>query len=120
MHDITTHNGIITTLAFELSLSLLGIPEGICFFVIGGNVDDDLLNKILCVKKDVFLLTNWAFITRKCISFYFTHIKNVNSLETQTQIILIVFDIYHIFNTICHEHVKNSSYLVTKLNILVE
>lgn len=36
------------------------------------------------------------------------------------KLLKLFFVIYHIFNTICHEHVKNSSYLVTKLNILVE
>lgn len=71
MYDIMIYNGIIVVRNFWRYL----------FFVIGGNVDDDLLNKILCVKKDVFLFINWVFIIRKCIFFYFIYIKNVNLLE---------------------------------------
>lgn len=36
------------------------------------------------------------------------------------KLLKLFFVIYYIFNIICYEYVKNLSYLVIKLNILVE
>lgn len=72
---IKMHIGInipgITAWKRELSLSLLEIfPEGICFVVFGENVDDDLLNKILCVKERRCILTYLLGIYNKKMYFF--------------------------------------------------